>query len=260
MQVRINDVVIHYEIEGPEDAPCVTLSHSLATTLDLWDLQLPVLREKHRILRFDTRGHGSSSAPPGPYTMEMLAADAVGLLDHLGIQQTHFVGISMGGMIGQILACRYPDRLKKLVLCNTSGRVPAEAGPIWEERIRTAETEGMKALAQQTLERWLSGEFHRDQPEIIERIRDMILRTPVAGYIGCCRAISTFDILRELPKATAQTLIITGEKDQSATVAAAEAIQQQIASSELAVMPGALHLTNIETANLFNQTLAGFLS
>src|SRR5208337_4428176 len=162
MQARVNDVVIHYEIEGPGDAPLVTLSHSLATSLELWDLQLPVLRGEYRILRFDTRGHGSSSAPAGPYTMEMLAADVIGLLDRLGIRRTHFMGISMGGMIGQVLACRYPERIDKLVLCDTTGRVLADTAPIWDERIRAVETGGMQALAEQTLERWLSGEFRRN--------------------------------------------------------------------------------------------------
>jgi 3-oxoadipate enol-lactonase len=260
MQARVNDVVIHYEMEGPGDAPLVTLSHSLATTLELWDLQLPVLRGAYRILRFDTRGHGSSSAPPGPYTMEMLAADVIGLLDHLAIRRTHFVGISMGGMIGQVLACRYPDRLEKLVLCDTTGRVPPETAPIWEERIRTAETQGMKALAGQTLERWLSAEFRRDQPDITERIRKTILFTSVPGYVGCSRAISTFEVLDELLKVAAPTLIIAGEKDESTPVSAAEAIQRQIEGSELAVMSGAMHLSNIEAAGPFNRRLVSFLA
>jgi 3-oxoadipate enol-lactonase len=260
MKARVNDVEIHYEIEGPEDAPFVTLSHSLAANIDLWELQLPVLRRKYRILRLDTRGHGGSSAPPGPYTMEMLAADAIGLLDILAVRRTHFVGISMGGMIGQVLARRYPDRLEKLVLCDTTGRVPPEMGPIWEERIRTAQTEGMQALAGQTLERWLSREFRLNQPELTGRIRNMILNTPVAGYAGCCRAISMFDLFDELSKVAVPTLIVTGEKDEHAPVSAAEAIQRQIKGSELAVMPGALHLSNIETAEFFNRRLARFLA
>jgi 3-oxoadipate enol-lactonase len=260
MQARVNDEVIHYEMEGPGEAPFITLSHSLATTLELWDLQLPVLRDKYRILRLDTRGHGSSSAPSGPYTMEMLAADVIGLLDHLTIRRTHFVGISMGGMIGQILARRYPERVQKLVLCNTTGRVPPEMNPIWEERIRTAETEGMKALAEQTLERWLSEGFRRNHPEITERIRNMILHTPVPGFAGCCRAISLFDFSRELSKIATPTLIITGEKDEATSVSVAKAIQEQIEGSELLIMPGALHLSNIETADLFNRRLADFLA
>ncbi len=260
MQVRVNDVVIHYEIEGHGDAPVVTLSHSLAATLEMWDMQLPVLRGAYRILRFDTHGHGSSSVPPGPCTIETMAADVIGLLDILEIRRTHFVGISMGGMIGQVLACRYPDRLEKLVLSNTTCRVPPEMTPIWEERIRTAETEGMKAMAQETLERWLSEEFRRSNPEITGRIRNMILLTPVPGYVCCSRAISAFDVSDELPKAAAPTLIVTGEKDESTPVAAARAIQDQIEGSELVIMPGARHLSNVETSDLFNRRLVNFLA
>jgi len=260
MKARIHDVEINYKIEGPGDAPFVTLSHSLAANIDLWALQLPVLRRQYRVLRLDTRGHGGSSAPSGSYTMEMLAADVIGLLDRLAVQRTHFVGISMGGMIGQVLACRHPDRLEKLVLCNTAGRVPLEMGPIWEERIRAAQTEGMHALADQTLERWLSREFRLNRSEVAARIRNMILQTPVAGYVGCCRAISMFDLLDELSNIVAPTLIMTGEKDESAPVSAAEEIQKRIAGSELAVMPGALHLSNIETADLFNSRLVDFLA
>jgi 3-oxoadipate enol-lactonase len=260
MQARVKDVVIHYEIEGPGDAPFVTFSHSLATTLDMWDMQISALRGKYRILRLDTRGHGSSSVTTGPYTMEMLAADVIGLLDHLAVERTHFVGISMGGMIGQVLACRYPNRLEKLVLSNTTCRVPPEMNPVWEERIRAAETEGMKALAQETLERWLSEQFRRCQPEITERIRSMVLQTPVRGYVGCSRAISTFDISQELSNVAVPTLIITGEKDESTTAEAAQAIQQKIEGSGLAIMPGAQHLSNIEAAGLFNQVLADFLA
>jgi 3-oxoadipate enol-lactonase len=192
--------------------------------------------------------------------MEMLAADVIGLLDHLAIRRTHFMGISMGAMIGQVLACRYPERLTKLILCDTTGRVPPEMTPIWAERIRTAETEGMKALAEETLERWLSGEFRRSQPEITERIRKMVLLTPVSGYVGCALAISAFDLSHELSKVSTPTLIITGEKDESTPVGAAEAIQRRIEGSELVVISGAMHLSNIEAADFFNRRLVSFLA
>jgi len=259
MEARVNDTVINFEIEGPEGAPVVTFSHSLATNLDMWELQVLALRDSYRALRFDTRGHGKSSITPGSYTMEGLTTDVVGLLDYLDIQRTHFVGLSMGGMIGQIMALLYPQRLQKLILCDTSSSVPSEAAPLWIERIRTAETKGMTALAQETLERWLSEDFRHDRPEISERVRHMIIQTPVPGYVGCSRAISEFDVSRELSKVTAPTLIMVGEKDPSTPVSAAEAIQQQIQGSELVVIPGALHLTNIEAPVIFNQRLLSYL-
>ena len=260
MEARVNDTVINFEIEGPEGAPVVTFSHSLATTLDMWELQVLALRDSYRVLRFDTRGHGKSSITPGPYTMERLTADVVGLLDYLDIQRTHFVGLSMGGMIGQIMALLYPQRLQKLILCDTASSVPSEVAPIWIERIRTAETKGMTALAKETLERWLSEDFRRDRPEETKRVRNMIIQTPVPGYVGCSRAISEFDVSRELSKVTVPTLIMVGEKDPGTPVSAAEAIQRQIHGSELVVIPGALHLTNIEAPFIFNQSLLSFLA
>jgi len=259
MQARINDITIHYEIEGPADAPVITFSHSLAATLQLWDLQLPALRDSYRLLRLDTRGHGSSSAPAGDYSMQELSRDVIGLLDHLGIQRTNFVGISMGGMIGQVLAIEHPQRLELLILCDTSSRVPPEKAPAWDERIRTAESHGMSALAEQTLERWLSAEFQRTHPQITEHIRNMIVNTPVPGFVGCCRAISNFDVSQSVAKITTPTLVIVGEEDSSTPIVAAEAIKEQIKSAELLVLPKALHLTNVETAELFNQAIRRFL-
>ena len=260
MKARIRDVVINYEIQGPQSAPVVTLSHSLAAALDLWEFQVSALSDLYRVLRYDMRGHGNSSATPGAYTVEMLNEDLLGLLDYLNIQRTHFVGISMGGMIGQVLAINHPDRLAKLVLCDTTGRVPAENVPLLEERIRIAETKGMEPMADETLERWLSDEFRRKSPEVTGRIRETIVRTPVPGYVGCSRAIGVFDVASELSKISAPTLIMVGEKDLSTPVTAAETINQNIHGSELFVIPGALHLSNVEGATLFNERLLRFLA
>lgn len=259
MQARVNNAQIHYELEGPEGAPVVTLSHALAADLKLWEAQIPALGGSFRVLRFDTRGHGGSSAPQGPYTIDMLSRDVVGLLDHLDIARTHFVGISMGGMVAQQLAADFPERIDKLVLCDTTSRVSPDAAPMWEERVLKAENEGMSALAEQTLERWLSEEFRRNQPEATERIRRMIVGTSVAGFVGCCRAISRFDVSGRLSKISAPTLIIVGENDTGTPVSASETIQLGIEGSKMIVLPRALHLTNVETADAFNRELVGFL-
>ncbi|MHC1725964.1 MAG: alpha/beta fold hydrolase [Syntrophobacteraceae bacterium] len=259
MKAQIGDIEINFELEGPAGAPVVTLSHSLAATRDLWLFQARAMCGAYRVLRYDVRGHGNSSAPPGAYTMEMLAQDLVGLLDYLKIRRTHFVGISLGGMIGQVFAVNHPDRLEKLVLCDTTAAVPPEMTPVWEERIRIAETEGMSALADQTLERWLSREFREDWSELSEQIRQMIIRTPVAGYVGCARAISAFDIESELPKIGAPTLIMVGENDEACPVSTAETIQKQITGSEMFIVPKALHLSNVEGGFIFNDRLLRFL-
>jgi len=259
MQARVNYTVINYEIEGVAGAPVVTLSHALATNLTLWEPQMPTLLRNYRVLRFDTRGHGRSYAPAGSYTLDMLASDVIGLLDFLGIERTHFVGLSMGGMIGQVLAVKYHQRMEKLVLCDTSPRVPPEMAPIWEERIRAAEDGGMPALVEETLERWLSVEFRTKQPGLTGRIRNMIEQTQVTGYAGCCRAISGFDILADLPSVRVPTLIMVGEKDPGSPLSTAEEMKRQIKGAELFVFPGALHLTNIEAAEPFNRKLADYL-
>src|SRR5512146_3039047 len=129
MKTHVNGVEINFALEGPAGAPVVTFSHSLATCLELWDRQAAALRGTFRILRVDTRGHGKSEAPAGPYTVEMFSSDVIGLLDHLRIERTHFAGISMGGMIGQVLALKHPERLNKLVLSSTTSRVPPESAP-----------------------------------------------------------------------------------------------------------------------------------
>lgn len=261
MKAQVNGITINYEMEGPNGAPVVTLSHSLATTMDLWTPQVKELRSGfYRILRFDTRGHGASTAPSGPYTMEMLASDLVALLDHLEIERAHFVGISLGGMIGQVLASSYPERVESLFLCDTISRTPREAFPVWDERIRIAETKGMAALAEATLERWLSEGFRRIHPEVVEHIRQMIISTPVPGFVGCGRAIRDFDISAELGKITAPTLLLVGENDSTTPYSAADAIRQQIRSAQrVLVLPEALHLGNIEAARPFNKALIGFL-
>lgn len=259
MKAQIGEMTINYEFEGPPGAPVVTFSHSLAAALDLWSFQVNPLLARYRVLRFDTRGHGGSSATAGAYTMEMLTRDLVGLLDYLKIRKTHFVGISLGGMIGQIFAVKYPDRLGKLVLCDTSASTAPEMLPVWEERIRVAETKGMEALADQTLERWLSRSFQEDWTDFTERVRRMILQTPVPGYVGCSRAISTFDFESELPGIKAPTLIMVGEKDESTPVSTAEAINRRIPGSELFIVPNALHLSNVEGGFVFNDKLLSFL-
>lgn len=259
MHVRVNGTLLNYEFDGPDDAPVVTLCHSLASNLGMWDLQWAVLRNAFRVLRFDCRGHGLSDVPDGPYTIKMMADDLVGLLDALGIQTTAFVGLSMGGMIGQVLAVEYPQYVEKLVLCSTSCAVAPEMGPVWEERIRTAKSEGMAALAEETLERWLSERFRHAELELTQRVRDMILQTPVRGYCECSRAISSFDVSASVNGISAPTLIMVGRNDPGTPPAVAEMIQRKIPDSQIVVVPGALHLINIEASGLFNQQLTGFL-
>ena len=259
MKIQANDIQINYELSGRDDAPVVMLSHSLASSLVMWNPQLDVLESKFKVLRYDTRGHGDSDAPEGKYTLELLAADAVALLDALGIDAVNFVGLSMGGMIGQNLALDHGNRLKSLTLCDTAAVMPDEAQPIWQQRIAAAREKGLQDQVAETLERWFTPEYLSQNSPRVELIRRQILATPVAGYIGCSEAIRDLDNLKRLSEINLPTLIMVGEEDPGTPVAASEAMQERIDGSELVVLPAARHLSNIEQSGAFNEALMGFL-
>jgi len=259
MNVTANGIRMYYALEGPAGAPVVTLSHSLAARLEMWEPQVKALAGRWRVLRYDTRGHGGSDAPAGPYTLDELAEDARALLGALGISTTHWVGLSMGGMIGQTLALKAPELFASLVLCDTTSRVPPEAKPQWEERIRTADTQGMEPLVEPTLGRWFTPPFRERQPEVVERVRAMIRGTKPAGYIGCCRAIAGLDLTDRVGAIKLPTLVIVGEEDPGTPVAAARVLHERIKGSELVVLKSASHLSNLEQPDLFSGALTDFL-
>jgi 3-oxoadipate enol-lactonase len=259
MNVRANGIDVHYTLDGPDGAPVVTLSHSLATTLAMWDPQMPALTARYRVLRYDTRGHGATEAPAGPYSLDLLAEDAVALLRALGVARTHWVGLSMGGMIGQTLALKRPDLVASLALCDTSSRVPPEARPTWADRITTVETQGMEPLVEPTIGRWFTPSFIASRPDAVEPVRAMIRGTSPRGYAGCCHAIAALDLTDRLGAITAPTVVIVGEEDQGTPVAASRAIQERIRGAELAVLKSASHLSNVEQPAAFTSALTTFL-
>lgn len=259
MKITANGITMHYELEGPESAPVVTLSHSLATDLSMWDPQVAALKSGYRVLRYDTRGHGGTDAPEGPYTLEQLAEDARALLQALRISKTHFMGISMGGMIGQILALKDPGMLRSLILCDTSSRIPEEALPIWEERIGLAQKQGMDAVVESTMERWFTASFRQKSLPSLDKIRGMIHTTPLKGYVGCSRAIMRLNLTERLTEIALPTFIVVGEEDPGTPVAASQAIHTQIKGSELVILKSAAHLSNIEQQDAFNTAVLDFL-
>ena len=259
MQIDANGISINYQVDGPEGAPVVTMSHSLATTLSMWDPQMAPLTEKYRVIRYETRGHGDTDAPDGPYSLEMLATDVRRMLAELGVERTHWVGLSMGGMIGQTLALTHPELFLSLSLCDTSSRIPAEAASAWDERIGVAGSDGMGALVDGTIDRWFTPPFRAARPDVVDPVRDMIRNTPSAGYIGCCHAIRDLDLTDRLSAIEIPTLIVVGEDDPGTPVAASEAIHEQIAGSELVVLKSAAHLSNLEQPDAFNEALLSFL-
>jgi 3-oxoadipate enol-lactonase len=236
------------------------MSHSLATDLSMWDAQAKALATRYRVLRYDTRGHGGTDAPTGAYSLTQLADDVRGLLKALGIARTHWVGLSMGGMIGQTLAVSTPELLQSLSLCDTSSRIPAEAKPVWDERITVAETKGMEPHVEPTIARWLTPKFVESRPDVVNGVRDMIRRTNARGYAGCCHAIRALDLTERLSSVTLPTLIIVGAQDVGTPVAASKAIQERIKGSELVILDPASHLSNLEQPEAFTKALQTFLS
>jgi 3-oxoadipate enol-lactonase len=260
MKILVKGNQVNYKLDGPASAPVVMLSHALATNLTLWDPQVDALAERFRLLRYDVLGHGGTDAPHGPYTLDQLAEQAAGLLDALGIAQVHFLGISMGGMIGQALALAKPHRLLSLLLCDTTSRIPPEAQPLWQERIRIAESEGMEPLVEPTIARWFTAPFRAAHAEAIERVRSMIRGTSPFGYSACCHAIAALDLLALIHAILVPTMIIVGEEDPGTPVAMSHAIHEQIARSELLTIPSASHLSNTEQPEAFNRAIAAFLN
>lgn len=260
MFIQANGIKINYELSGRKDGPVVILSHSLASSLKMWEPQMGILESHFRVLRYDTRGHGRSETTPAPYTLELLGKDAIGLLDALNIEQVHWVGLSMGGMIGQAIALNYPHRLRSLALCDTAAVIPAEAQPIWDERIEGVRTIGMKSQLETTMERWFTPPYLRLNPPMFTLIKEEFLATPADGYIGCAGAIRRLNYLERLGEINLPTFIIVGEDDPATPVSASQAIHEQIKNSKLVILPSTRHLSNVEQAEAFNAHLLKFLN
>lgn len=259
MRVKANGIWMNYELSGTKGAPVVVLSHSLSCSLLMWNPQMDALNPYFQVLRYDTRGQGATDAPSGPYTLELLAEDVIGLLDALEMDRAHFVGLSMGGMIGQSLALNHPHRLKSLALCDTASVVPSEAQPLWQERLDKVRNKGMEPLLEETLERWFTPAFLKQDPPMVKLIREQIVTTPPTGYMGCAEAIRRLNYQDRISVIKIPTLIMVGEDDPGTPVAASEAMHKRIGNSKLVVLPSARHLSNVEQAEGFNAALLAFL-
>ncbi len=247
---------LHYDIEGPADAPVLVLSNSLGTTLAMWLPQLPALTEHFRVLRYDTRGHGQSDVTPGPYSIAQLGRDVISLLDGLKIPSAHFCGLSMGGMTGIWLGVHAPGRVKRLVLCNTSAAIGVPE--VWNTRITKVKQDGMGSIVDGVLERWFTADFLAHAPAQVERVKQMLRTTPAEGYIANCAAVRDMDQRAELARITAPTLVIGGKHDKATPPEHGELIARAIPGAKYVEL-NAAHLSNWEVAQAFTQQLLAFL-
>jgi 3-oxoadipate enol-lactonase len=260
MKAKTNGIETNYELHGKEGAPWLVLSHSLACSVRMWDPQIAALKASYRILAHDTRGHGGTEAPKGAYTLELLADDLKALLDTLGVKNPHYCGLSMGGMIGQTFALKYPGAFRTLTLADTTSRYPAEAWPLWQDRIKIAEEKGMAPLVEPTLQRWFTEPFRKSQPAPVGAIGKLIASTPVSGYVGCCHAIPKINLTARLKEIRAPILVICGDQDPGTPPAMARDIHDSAPGSKLVMIPHAAHLSNLENPGAFTKALQDFLA
>jgi 3-oxoadipate enol-lactonase len=255
--IEIGGARFHYELDGPADAGVVVLSNSLGTNFAMWDAQISALRGKFRVLRYDSRGHGLSEDTPGPYTIEVLGRDVVGLLDALQIERAHYCGLSVGGMIGQWLGIHAAKRFRSLILCNTAARIGTLDG--WNARIATVRAEGMAAIASAVVARWFTEDFIKRAPEEIERVRKMLLQTSAEGYVATCAAIRDMDQREEVARVSVPTLVISGAHDAVTPPAEGKFLVEHIRGAKYVGL-NAAHLSNIEDAGAFTGAVMEFLA
>jgi len=246
----------YYRLTGPDDAPVLMLSHSLGQDHGMWDPQAGELSARFRVLRYDIRGHGASSAPPGDYRVEQLAADVVGLADALGIERFAFCGLSLGGMIAQWLAANVPDRLTAVVLANTSPRPDAAR---MEERRQAVLSGGMAAVADAVMSRFFSPRSLASKSPIVASARRTLLATNPTGYAGCCAAVRDFDATGTLTRIRTPTLIVDGKGDSSLPWKGhGEILAREIPGARVVHLPTA-HLSNLEAPRAFTAALFSFV-
>ena len=257
-KARVNGTELNYEVHGKEGAPWLVLSHSLACSARMWDPQIEAFKGSHRILAYDMRGHGASAAPKGPYTLDMLADDVLGLMSLLNIKTAVYCGLSIGGMIGQTLALKAPQRFERMVFADTTHTQPPEALKQWEERIQIAQTKGMAGLVDSTMERWFTAPYREKNPPELQKIRKLVETTPVDGFVGCGRAIMGLNTTARLKEIRLPVLAITGESDGAA--GGTRYIGENIPGAKFVSLAQASHIANVEQAAKFTQALREFLS
>jgi 3-oxoadipate enol-lactonase len=260
MHILANGISINYEIDGREGAPWLVLSNSLATDLTMWDQQAKDFSDAFRVLRYDQRGHGKTDAPAGRYTFDLLMADALALMDALKITRAHFGGLSMGGATAMGLAQRHPDRLDRVIVCDTGCASTPQSAQQWEERIVIAQKDGMAPLVEATATRWFPPDVVAKNPPYLDKARQMIRNTPVNGFVGCAAALADHDFRSNVAATRPPVLFVAGEKDAGGAVATAmKGMHQELKGSRYVELAGAGHISNLDDPAGFTSAVREFL-
>jgi len=254
---------LRYGLQGPRDGGpaqhSFVLAHALGCDSSMWDALAQHLAGHGRVLRYDQRGHGGSEAPPGPYSMAELADDAARLIEELALGPVVWIGLSMGGMVGQELALRHPGLVRALVLANTTSGYPADAQAGWSQRIASVAQGGLESVVDGALQRWFHPGFHARQAQTVAHWRKRVLACNAAAYIACCQAVAGIDTTARLPRIAVPTLVIAGALDQGTPPAMARVIAQGIPGARLVVLPEASHLSVLEQPEAFRAALDDWL-
>ena len=254
--LNVGDCVLHYLAEGPADKPALVFSNSLGSDLRIWNSMVPQFTKNFRVIRYDTRGHGLSEAPPPPYRVDDLARDVAGLLDALEIKEAVVCGLSVGGVIAQQLAIAYPDRVRALVLCDTGARIGTVAS--WEERIATVREHGLGALAAPSMERWFTQDFRRRHSDDVRGYAAMVLRTSADGYVGTCCALRDADLTQAASSINKPTLVLCGDQDIATPPEMARQLASVIPDARLLLIPEAAHISCVEQPEVMAKKMMQF--
>lgn len=252
----MQNTVPNYLFDDFRKKQTLVFSNSLGTDLTMWDKQIELLGQEFNILRYDTRGHGKSKTTKGEYSSEMLGNDVLDLLDYLKIEKVNFCGLSIGGLTGQWLGIHAPERLNKLILCNTAVKIGNKEG--WNTRIEMVQKNGLNSIVSGTRERWFTPEFINENKAEVDSVLTRFVQTPLAGYVSCCAAVRDADFTDEVYKIPVPTLIISGTEDLVTTVKDGEFLLEKIPNSRLATLKTA-HISNIEKADDFSKLLIEFI-
>ncbi len=258
--VSANGANLSVSIDGAASLPWLVVSNSLATDHSLWNPQLATLTRIRRVVRYDTRGHGKSSSPGGPYDFAMLCGDVIAIMDDLGISSADFLGLSLGGMTVLGLCLDHADRVNRAICCCARADFPPPMISAWDDRIGMVKAGGMQTVVDGTLGRWFTETAKHMQPDIVEHAREMILGTSLNGYCGCAEALKRLDYRRRLPDLLKPVLYVAGQYDAAASPEAMRDMAGATSNARFALIPDAAHMANLENATRFNTVIHDFLT